>query len=288
MNSRKPDKDTIREMLEGRKRRSSTITIVVGVIVVLLILVGVGYVIYSLTSTNKNYTEEIAPPPAETAQKSTPAQPEQLAQTQPEQTTVIEKKPKAVPQQTEQTAEKKGVQNQTAAKKSVESAQETPSKQSAPEKSRQVETTSNVKEVTGPQIINPYAIKKMAKTTAGATKPAQTTQANIGKTIRKTVTKKTAAIKHERRKTSKRVLAKYTIQVSSNLDKKVVRYTIKELKSWGYNVYTRLKPLNNKLYTRVFVGPVEGYDNAKKIAETIKKRLHLSYMPIIRKYDKVP
>ncbi|WP_025270097.1 SPOR domain-containing protein [Hippea sp. KM1] len=260
-----PDKDKIKEILEGHSKKFSAVELIVGIAVILVIGAGVGYALFKILS-----------PPS-----------------QPEYAHIEEN----IPSQVEPTYTQNQPQ-QEAEQQQPEAIQEPIQTESPSEKAAQTESIPQQEE--GPQIIN--TTKTQQQTANKQSKPQtetiqkQTKQTQVSHNKPKTersIPKKTkphkTVIAHTKTKHthSKKHLKKYILQVSSNSNRKLALLTVIKLRKCGYKAFTKEIEVNGKKYTRVMVGPIEGYEAAKVEAKQIKKQLHLNYTPIIKKYDKV-
>ncbi len=293
----KSDKNNIKEMLEGHKKKFNLVAVVVGIAVVIVIGLGAFYVIHTLNSTPQSYTQKnlnkymentkaqtensntqtesvntnnTAPTNTNEAKNAEAEQNSNQSNTQNNNTQNVNQ-PKTYPVATA-TGNNTKNGNVTAASSNNQNTNST--------ENQQTKATSS-----GPQIINPYAKPEQKKT--------QISKVNTQKT------KTNTAIKHKKAYAAKKIIKRhkkhgyiakrqYALQVSSNLDKKFVSITLNKLKRCGYKTYIRIKIINNKVYRRVMVGPIAGYTAAKDEAILIKRQLKLSYMPIIKRYDKIP
>ena len=279
----KPNKDSIKEMLEGHKKKFNVIAVIVGIAVVLIIVFGGLYIVETLNTTPKTSTEENLNKYMENANKqvensNSNAQNQKTVSTVSENVTKLSKPANNIPSaQQKQPAKTQAVQKtgQTAAEQTqTQPKTYTVSGKNTSSKNGSMEQKSGKNGLSGPQIINPYAQKKSKKT------------AYAGKPVSK---HKASAKRHIRHKSHKYIsVKKYALQVSSNLNKKFVSITLSKLKRCGYRSYVRIKIINNKVYRRVMVGPIRGYTAAKDEAVLIKRQLRLKYIPIIKKYDKIP
>ncbi|WP_035587775.1 SPOR domain-containing protein [Hippea jasoniae] len=259
------NKDKIKEILEGHSKKFSTAEIIVGIVVVLIIGVGAGYAIFKL----------ILPPPTPIEYQTQPINEQQniqLAQT-PKQA--------PLPQPEINNKENQPNQNQTTPPQQEQQAvvgNNTETQQA------QI-TTQTQKQTQGPEIINPY--KKTTQKPKLQTKPASTHKPKL--TTKKTShAKHYIATRHSKVKKHKTTTRKYILQVSSNSNRKFAIATVLKLRKCGHKAYTKEIEIKGKKYTRVYVGPIKGYEAAKDEAENIKRQLHLGYLPIIKRYDKVP
>ncbi len=252
----KPNKNTIKEMLEGHKKGTNLVAIIIGIVVVLILGVAAVYMLSTLKHTPKNYAKE-------------------------DFSKYMENKNYNTSQETNRQQENNQI-NQPATK-NVDNAQGENQIQTYELPKAEDNTTVNsskTTEISEPQIINPYAPKNAEKH-KGIKKISQ---------HRHTEYEKHAAIKKHKAVVHKHkyIKRRYVLQVTSNLNKRFASATVSKLKSCGHNAYSRIKIVNNKIFTRVMVGPINGYSAAKEEALLIKKQLHLKYMPIIKRYAKVP
>ncbi len=301
------DKNSIKEMLEGHKKKFNVVAVVVGIAVVAVIALGAAYVIHTLNSSPKSYTEENLNKYMESTKEQTEnvnAQPKNVNAVQNNAQNTSENgvnqsannskngveenaqnnqggnQPKTYPVVTQT-----GNKTQTAGKinNNMNNTTQTVASQSGKNMQK------NQQSVSGPQIINPYAKEKPSKiknsAKSGINSKIETKNNSKTKHKRVLVAEKTTRKHKKYRHTA---VKKYVLQVSSNLDKKFVSVTLEKLKRCGYKAYIRIKIINNKVYRRVMVGPIAGYTAAKDEALLIKRQLRLNYMPIIKKYDKIP
>ncbi|WP_022669954.1 SPOR domain-containing protein [Hippea alviniae] len=259
------DKDKIKEILEGHSKKFTAVELIVGIVVVLLVGAGIGYAIFKLLAPPS------VPPVEYQAPSSEVVQPNPIKETPPPQP--------VVPQAT---------QNEQAQKESnLSETTQTPNTQESNEYAVQSES----QQPAGPQIITP---KKQSEATQKETIP--TVQKKEKKQPKHTVAvakpKPKKEIKHKITKPkshkSYASLKKYVIWVSSNENRKFALVTVLKLRKCGHNAFSKEVNIKGKTYTRVYVGPIKGYEAAKTEAKEIKKQLKLSYMPIIKRYDKIP
>jgi len=289
----KPDKDSIKEMLEGHKKKFNVVAVVVGIAVIIVIGLGAFYVIHTLNSTPQSYTEKnlnkyMENTKAQTENSNTQTESVNVNNTAP--TSANEAQNTKVGQNSTQNNNSKNVNQPKMYPVATTTGNNTKNGNVTSAASNNQNTNSSNKQQTkaassGPQIINPYAKPKQEN--------IRTAKVNTQKT------KKSVKVKHKQVYTAKKIVKrhkkhvyvakkKYALQVSSNLDKKFVSITLNKLKRCGYNAYIRIKIINNKVYRRVMVGPIAGYTAAKDEALLIKRQLKLNYMPIIKRYDKIP
>ncbi|AEA33936.1 SPOR domain-containing protein [Hippea maritima] len=262
-----PDKDKIKEILEGHNKRFTATELIVGIIVILLIGTGVGYALFKIFSppTQPNEYTHIEENLQNEVQNNNTIEEQPYKETQAE--TEKQNLPQQTPQQTQKYSQQEEIQ--------------TPA----------IQQTEKAQTQQGPQIVNPYkeqqtsnSEQKQAKTEITRHKEAQSITANTSvKKAKKHITHKTITA----RKKHKTILKKYILQVSSNSNRKLALLTTIKLRKCGHNAFTKEVTIKGKTYTRVMVGPIEGYQAAKEEAKNIKKQLHLKYTPIIKRYDKV-
>ncbi len=293
----KSDKDTIKEMLEGHKKKFNVVAVLIGIAVIVIIGLGAVYVIHTLNSTPKSYTEAklnkyMENTKAQTESNNIQKENANVSTSQVSSTEENEQR-KAQPAKENENMQQNQQNNQSP--NPYPAVSPTVGNNTTISESNNINsqtTTSkngvNRKMQSGPQIINPYAKnnKTQMKTLTANTK--RIGSAKIKK--HKKHYAKEKYIKHAKQYKRHKYTSKkqYVLQVSSNLDKKFVSLTLAKLKRCGYKAYIRIKIINNKVYRRVMVGPINGYTDAKDRALLIKRQLNLNYVPIIKKYDKVP
>ena len=267
------DKDKIKEILEGHSKKFSTVEIIVGIVVVLLIGSGIGYAIFKLLS-----------PPSNTTSVEYQMQTPESVQSNP-----IKETPSEPIESTQENEEIKQENNGITGNETLATQEPTTVNKATPTTAKE-ETEKQTQPANGPQIVN---LENQIQTVQKKEQPTQTEKEKPK--AKQTVTQKPKKeIKHHtvkpKPKTHKKYAAakKYIIWVSSNKNRKFALTTVLKLRKCGHNAFIKEVEVKGKTYTRVYVGPVNGYYAAKIKAREIKKQLKLSYMPIIKKYDKIP
>lgn len=259
MDKNKSNKNTIKEMLEGHKKGVNFVAVIIGIVVVLILGIAAVYMFSTLKSKPQNYAKE-------------------------DFSKYMENKNYNAAQNIEENRQPKNTQTNQSIYENTDNMQgENQIKTYELPEAKDNATSANsskATEVTEPQIINPYAEKSAEKhKSIKASQPKHTKYKKHA-----AIKKHKVVIAHKHNYTGK----KYMLQVTSNLNKKFAAATVSKLKSCGHDAYSRVKIINNKIFTRVMVGPINGYSAAKEEALLIKKQLHLKYMPTIKRYAKVP
>ncbi len=293
----KSDKNSIKEMLEGHKKKFNVVAVVVGIAVVIVIGLGAFYVIHTLNSTPQSYTEKnlnkyMENTKAQTENSNTQTESVNVNNTTPTNENEAQNT-ETSQNSTQGNAQSNNNQNTNQPKTypvATASGNNTQNENAAVTPSNNQNANSNENQQSkatssGPQIINPYAKPEQKKTRISKVN-AQKTKTNTAIKHKKTYAAKKMIKRHK--KHGYVAKKQYALQVSSNLDKKFVSITLNKLKRCGYKAYIRIKIINNKVYRRVMVGPISGYTAAKDEAILIKRQLKLNYMPIIKRYDKIP
>ena len=259
------NKDKIKELLEGHNKKFTTTELIVGIIVLLIIGCGIGYAIFKLLTPAPTQI-----PPANTITE---------VQQPPIPQTTTEKKNTVVNQQTNQT-QPEVVQNNTS---------ETESQYQSVENNTAQNINTSANQQIGPNIIPPATTNQPQEQAPKENKKIKTQVSQKQRKITTTSNKLTTAKRtvHKRR-IKKHVYAhttKYYIQVSSNKNRKLALLNVIKLRKCGHNAFTKEVEVKGEKFTRVYVGPINGYALAKQEAREIKKQLHLRYLPLVKKDD---
>ena len=248
------DKNQIKNMLETHQKQYSLGVLIISIVVALFIGIAVGYGIKTFIEATKNaYNQTIS-------EKNYNA-----PYLNEENNTVQNEQP---------TEEKNSVGNYTV---NVNNTQPSNAINSSLNTQDNISTAYNE---SGPEIISPEVNENSSRKTET-------------KWVNKTHTQKTlvthSKLKHHIHKHTsikrKSNLAKYVIQVSSNLNRKVALSTLAKLRRYGFKAYIVCVNIHNKTYSRIMVGPIIGHRAAISQSNKIKRKLRLVYSPLIKKDD---
>ncbi len=322
----KDDRDRIRQILEGHQKKVSIKTILITAIVVIIAGIVVGYFILSMkenTNTvsynmkklehivkNKEHETNINAPNNNNPQTANHSLDNNTISKQ------IEKKNGSKINENESF----DLNNNNEKPKTYEVKNEIQE-----ENSKNTQTDNGVGSI-GPKIINPYAKHENNNTETISVKQGKKAEKHPQKTIKSTkstieekakkeiemakksqkkkemstkpkiVNKKENASKVKHAAPTKQVVSnkdkhvknKYVVQISSYQNKKQAQEMLNNLKKAGYTAFLTTALINNTTYTRVMIGPFDGYFDAKKVALSAKEKMKLKYMPMIKKYAKLP
>jgi len=248
------NKNQIKNMLETHQKQYSLSTLIISVVVALLVGVAAGYGVKSFIESGKNVSDQAI------SEKNY-----STSYLNEEDNTIQNEQPTEAKNSTEDYTIDG---NNTQIPNAVNSGLNTQ------------DNSSVANNESGPEIISPEVNKSSSRKTET-------------KLVNKTHTKK-ILFKHSKSKRRisrhtatkrKSNLKKYVIQVSSNLNRKVALSTLVKLNKYGFKAYIVCVNIHNKAHTRIMVGPIMGHRAAIFQSSKIKKKLRLTYSPLIKKYD---
>lgn len=266
------NKDKIKEILEGHNKKFTAVELIVGIVVLLAIGCAIGYVIFKLLTpkqTTPNIITKVQQPPVPKVAENK----EITVNTKPKTQTINIK--------TETGENNENIGNNTEISSTANSTQ-----------------NEEQNEQTGPNIITPETESNINNN--GLLQNKQNTKIQNKKQIAEKVNQipKRTIKKHKTVLTRKHAThkvthkhhryinaVKYVIQVSSNKNRRLALLNVIKLRKCGHTAFTKEIEIKGVKYTRVYVGPIKDYSLAKEEAREIKKQLHLSYFPLIKKDD---
>ncbi len=318
----KDDRDRIREILEGHQKKISVKTVLITALVVIVAGLVVGYYILNMRKPpsdtiayNMKKLEKMSHNNKIPKTNQSAISDNQTAKAKESQETIS----KQINTKTGSEIDK----NENA--KDLNQHQEMPKTYEVKNEIQEAEENKikeESKNAVGPQIINPYKKSNKTQTVAVKEKNAKQEKNTISKKKRAIaiakkakkeieIAKKTIKEEHKKnqnaihkanitQKQTKKIVAtkdnkkqktqksRFVVQVSSYQNKKQAISMVEKLKKLGYNSFAMSVLINNKTYTRVMIGPFDNYFTAKSTAISVKEKAKLKYMPMIRKYDKLP